>query len=440
MSALSSDWTHRRVDLLGSRFLRGTVADWKPKVAWSWRPSHGGRVDQVRTVGDLIVVVTMPPGPPGWTHAMVHLVDGKTGKERVSRRLPDPAPVGALAVGPRSVHVAVAGDAVAPYHYALERDSLRPQRRTVLPLVTTGLEDDVLDMWAPSDERVAFEVELGAERSRRFGWVDLPSRRGSLRAHDAGLAAGDRGGPPRDCAISGEYLIIPVPGIDGPPATAPGAQRMSVAEVGEGSEGSRGSSAPAEGIWFRSSLDHTSAATTVVGGESSVTCAFAALASDTEGELLVEALTIDRATSVVRQRHVARMSGAPSRTFSGFRAVRMPSGQLFLQPNVVGGLAWGLALKLPNGAGAPDGVLLGARGTSLCFGTDDALVVLREKAAGIVTLTALDTQSVGGLQGRRAKSFWSFDVPDSGEGVAVFAGQPGIVLRSTKSLTLITGA
>ena len=111
-----------------------------------------------------------------------------------------------------------------------------------------------------------------------------------------------------------------------------------------------------------------------------------------------------------------------------------------MQPNVVGGLAWGLALKLPTGAGAPDGVLLGARGTSLCFGTDDALLVLREKAAGVVTLTALDTQSVGGLQGRRAKSLWSFDVPDSGEGVAVYAGQPGIVLRSTKALTLITGA
>lgn len=440
MSALTTDWSHRRGDLLGSRFVRGTLGDWKPKVAWSWAPAHGGRVDQVRTVGESIVVVTMPPGPPGWTHAIVHVLDGKSGKERAARRLPDPAPVGALAVGPRSIHVAVAGDAVAPYHYALDRETLRPQRRTALPLVTNGLEDDVLDLWAPSDERVAFEVELGAERARRFGWVDLPSRRGSLRAHEAGMHAGDRGGPPRDGAISGEYLVIPVPSIEGPPPTAAGAQRMGIAEVGDGGEGPRPSNLPPEGVWFRSSLERTSAAGTVVGGESSVTCAFAALAPDTEAELDVEVLTIDRATSVVRQRHAARLSGAPARAFSGFRAVRTPTGQLFLQPVVAGGAAWGLALKLPNGAGAPDGVLLGARGTSLCFGTEDALVVLREKAAGIATLTALDLQSSGGLQGRRAKSLWSFDVPDAGEGLAVYAGQPGIVLRSTKAVTLVTSS
>ena len=146
---------------------------------------------------------------------------------------------------------------------------------------------------------------------------------------------------------------------------------------------------------------------------------------------------MDRSTSVVRQRHFARMSGAPARAFSGFRGVRTPAGNLYLQPVVLGGASWGLALRLSSGAGAQEGVLLGPRGVNLCFGTDDALVVLREKAAGIVTLAALDAQSTGGLQGRRAKSLWALDVADAGEGVVAYAGPPGIVLRSTKAVSLV---
>jgi hypothetical protein len=438
MSALVGEWTHRRGDLLGSRFVRGAVGEWKPKVAFTWRPAHGGRVDQVRLAGDLLIVVTMPPGPPGWSHALVHLLDAKTGKERAVRRLPDPAPVGAIAVGPRAIHVAVAGDAVAPYHYALERESLRPLRRTALPLTTSGLEDDVLDLWAPSDERVAFEVELGAERARRFGWVDLPTRRGSLRAHEAGVAAGDRGGPPRDGAVCGEHLVVPVPAIEGPPVTPAGLARMGLAEVVDGGEGARGSSMPPEGVWVRSTLERPTVAGTVVGGESSVTGVFAALAGDGEGDLDVEVQTLDRGTSVVRHQSVSRLAGAPARAFSGFRSVRTPAGALFLQPAVAGAPAWGLALKVAGGGAAPDGVLLGARGTQLAFGTDDALVVVREKASGIVTLTALDANAGGGLQGRRAKALWAFDVPEVGDGVAVYAGPAGVVVRSSRGLSVVT--
>ena len=440
MSALAGDWSHRRADLLGTRFVRGVLGDWKPKIAFTWKPAHGGRVDQVRTFGDTLVVVTMPPGPLGWTHAVVHLLDGRTGKEKATRRLPDPAPVGALAVGPRAIHVAVAGDSVAPHHYALERETLRPLRRTALPLVTAGLEDDVLDLWAPSDDRVAFEVELGAERARRFGWVDLASRRGSLRAHEAGLAVGDRGGPPRDGAISGEYLVVAMPSIDGPPVTPAALVRMGLRDVNESVEVARSSATPPEGAWIPSSLEQPCVASAVVGGESSVTGAFAAFAPDAEGDVDIEVQTIDRATSVVRQRHDVRLSGAPTRALSGFRAVRTPTGQLLLQPNVVGGASWGLALKLPSGAGAPDGLMLGARGSQLAFGADDAFVVVREKAAGVVTLTALEAGSGGGLQGRRARTQWAFDVPEMGDGVVVYAGVPGIVLRSTKGLAVVSAS
>jgi hypothetical protein len=437
MSTLVGDWTHRRADLSGSRFVRGAVGEWKPKVAFTWKPAHGGRVDQVRLAGELLIVVTMPPGPPGWTHALVHVLDAKTGKERAVRRLPDPAPVGAIAVGPRALHVAVAGDAVAPYHYALERESLRPLRRTALPLTTSGLEDDVLDLWAPSDDRVAFEVELGAERARRFGWVDLATRRSSLRTHEAGVASGDRGGPPRDGAVCGEHLVVPVPSLEGPPVTPAGIARMGLAEVNDAPEGVRASALPPEGVWVRSSLERSVVASSVVGGESSVTAVFAALAGDGEGDLDVEVQTIDRATSVVRHQSVSRLNGAPARAFSGFRAVRVPSGALFLQPAVAGAPAWGLALKVVNGGAAADGVLLGARGSQLVFGTDDALVVVREKAAGIVTLTALDANAGGGLQGRRAKALWAFDVPEVGDGVAVYAGQAGVVIRSSRGLSVV---
>jgi hypothetical protein len=85
-------------------------------------------------------------------------------------------------------------------------------------------------------------------------------------------------------------------------------------------------------------------------------------------------------------------------------------------------------------------VLLGARGTQLAFATEDALVAVREKAAGVVTLTALDLGASGGLQGRRARTQWAFDVPEMGEGVVVYAGVPGIVLRSSKGLTVVSAS
>ena len=47
-SVILGDWTHRRGDPGGARAVAAEIERPRPSVAWSWRPEHGGRVDQVR--------------------------------------------------------------------------------------------------------------------------------------------------------------------------------------------------------------------------------------------------------------------------------------------------------------------------------------------------------------------------------------------------------
>ena len=76
-----------------------------PAERGRWRPSRralpahgqdGGHVDQVRVVGQNVLVATMMPrdaSAPGWEHAVVYAIDARTGVEVARRVLPDPVPV-----------------------------------------------------------------------------------------------------------------------------------------------------------------------------------------------------------------------------------------------------------------------------------------------------------------------------------------------------------
>src|SRR5947209_4076338 len=93
------DWTHRRGDAGGTRAVSSDVGRAKPEVAWTWRPDHGGRVDQVRIAGTCVYVATMAPvddAAPGWEHATIYAIDVETGRVLASRALPDPMPVAAM--------------------------------------------------------------------------------------------------------------------------------------------------------------------------------------------------------------------------------------------------------------------------------------------------------------------------------------------------------
>ena len=92
-SVILGDWTHRRGDAGGARAVPAEIDRPRPAVAWSWRPEHGGRVDQVRVAGTTVIVATMmprDPKAPRWEHAVVYALDAHTGIEIARRVLPDP--------------------------------------------------------------------------------------------------------------------------------------------------------------------------------------------------------------------------------------------------------------------------------------------------------------------------------------------------------------
>jgi hypothetical protein len=100
-SVILGDWTHRRGDAGGARAVPAEIDRPRPSVGWSWRPEHGGRVDQVRVTGSTIIVATMMPRDtkaPRWEHAVVYVLDAHTGIEMARRVLPDPVPVAAMVV------------------------------------------------------------------------------------------------------------------------------------------------------------------------------------------------------------------------------------------------------------------------------------------------------------------------------------------------------
>ena len=52
------DWTHRRGDAGGTRAVSADAIKAKPEICWTWRPEHGGRVDQVRIAGESFSLIT----------------------------------------------------------------------------------------------------------------------------------------------------------------------------------------------------------------------------------------------------------------------------------------------------------------------------------------------------------------------------------------------
>src|SRR5579859_4117917 len=101
-SVIRGDWTHRRGDAGGCRAVFAEIERPRPAIAWTWRPSHHGHIDQVRVVGEYVIVATMPPDDPaasGWEHAVLYALEIANGRECARRVLPDPVPIAAMVIG-----------------------------------------------------------------------------------------------------------------------------------------------------------------------------------------------------------------------------------------------------------------------------------------------------------------------------------------------------
>ena len=216
-SVILGEWTHRRGDRGGLRAVAAEIERPRPSVAWSWRPEHGGHVDQVRIVGQNVLVATMMPrdaSAPGWEHAVVYAIDARTGVE-VARRV-------LAGSGARRRDGRRGGRPARRRHAPGRADLLvRPlagRPRAPAPSHRSPLaagHDDVLEAWAAPDGGLWLELEAATgtdaqQHALAYAFADgggtTPAVWRSRRDTAEGPAVA------RDACAGGHELFAPVDG------------------------------------------------------------------------------------------------------------------------------------------------------------------------------------------------------------------------------------
>lgn len=434
------DWTHRRGDVGGGRAVAAEIDRARPKIAWTFRPRHGGNVDQVRIGGERVYVATMAPGDPtaiGWEHATIYALEAGTGRVAAKRELPDPVPVAAMIVDGATVHVLATREGEPVFWYALDAFDLKPRHRRAITLGRAA-GWDVLEAWASADGGLWLELD-GADHGRRmYAFV----KDETVTFAPRGKEAAEPDPSPRDACCVGHVLYAPSAGdwdSEGN-GTPPSIWQLDPAcdADAEGSEGS----AP----WALSEVTGPHSHAHALASDGVVTVVAVADDPNDPGQTplpwrgqptpraQVQAMIVDRASGVVRaQSSVERF--ATRGACEGARLARRPNGELVFQ--------------CTDGEGRPTSDLLrvGASGDLAAYplpkdsllidaSLGDAILAHTETRGGKVLVSALDIDRER-LLGRRAQTIWSIETPDLGGSTTVYAGGGHVLARGSQAVAAI---
>jgi hypothetical protein len=435
-SFILGDWTHRRGDRGGTRSVAADVEGVRPSVAWSWRPDHGGRVDQVRVVGPTVIVATMTPrdpSAPNWEHAVVFLLDARTGRELGRRTLPDPVPVAAIAVENGVAHVIATRRGEPIFWYALTVAELVPRHRRIVSTGVGSRAQDALDAWATVDGDLWLELDssavAGESCSHAYAFAaneGTPAIVQMTERHppddDAPLA--------RDaCWLDGD-LFVPVAGLwsDEADSFPPTMSRLEPPPA----------SANGEEAWARAKLLGTRAQIHVLGDEDCVCAVAAAEEAGRPDRGFVEAFTVDRRSGEPLWRAQTDRVVVRSGLGHAARVARRPNGELLFQSlSADGDPCTALLCARPDGQ--IDELILGARGRHvLDAALGDLVLSHREDRDGRVEVCGFGIDHEGRLLGRRAVVRWAVDAGNLGGGTTVYAGADSIVVRGTQEVRGLT--
>ena len=427
-SVILGEWTHRRGDAGGARAVPAEIDKPRPEIAWSWRPEHGGPVDQVRVVGQSVVVATMMPrdtGAPGWEHAVVYAVDVRTGAEIARRVLPDPVPVAAMVVESGVLHVVATRRGEPIFWYALSPVDLVARHRRIVAL-TSG-HDDVLEAWASPDGGLWLELEGTTESDEQhalaYAFADASGELPATYRHEDDVAEGTA--LARDACAGGRELFTPVDGrwTDGAPVP-PALSRLSPA-------------ADEEEAWVSATVVGPRSRIHAVGGDG-VVCAVAT-AEDPErpDRARMEAFAVDRATGVVQWRALADRVELKSQLGDSARVARRPNGELLFQSLGTDGTPC-TPLLCARPDGRLDSITLGTRGRYILDAAlGDLVLAHRENKDGRVEVGGFAIDQEGRLLGRRGALRWTIDVGDLGAATTVYAGAGAVVVRGTRAVCAV---
>jgi len=434
-SVILGEWTHRRGDPGGTRAVAAEIDRPRPTIAWSWRPEHGGRIDQVRVVGQNVVVATMMPRDPnasGWEHAVVYALDSRTGVEVARRVLPDPVPVAAVVVEGGLAHVVATRKGEPIFWYALSCTDLIPRHRRIIAIPTPTRHDDVLDAWAAPDGGLWLELDtaIGGEARHALAYVfaDISGATREVATHDANVT-GDGPASARNACAGGHQLFAPVDGqwMGGEAPLAPSLSRLDPRPTEESTEMA----------WVRATVVGPRAQIHAVGGEGVVCGVAVAEDPDKPERARIEMFAVDRLSGVVRWRAQADRIVIRSALGDAARVARRPNGELLFQSRGPDGNP-----RTPLLCARPDGrideILLGARGRwVLDAALGDLVLAHREQANGGVEVGGFAIDQEGRLLGRRSVARWSIDAGDLGGGTTVYAGAGAIVVRGARAVCAV---
>jgi hypothetical protein len=433
-SVILGEWTHRRGDPGGSRAVPAEIDRPRPAIAWSWRPEHGGRVDQVRVVGQNVIVATMMPrdaNAAGWEHAVLYALDARTGVEVARRVLPDPVPVAAIVVDSGLVHVVATRKGEPIFWYALSPLDLAPHHRRIVGLQVLTRHDDVLDAWAAPDGGLWLELDSAIDTEGRhalaYVFTDAGGATREVSSHEEDIES-DGAAPARDACAGGHELFTPVDGkwTGGDAPQPPALTRLDP----------RGGNGP-DGAWVSATVVGPRAQIHAIGGEGVVCAVAAAEDPDKPERARVEVFAVDRSSGVVRWRAQADRVAIKPQLGDAARIARRPNGELLFQSLGPDG-----APRTPLVCARPDGrldeILLGARGRwILDAALGDLVLAHREDDDGDVQVGGFAIDHEGRLLGRRAVTRWSIGAGDLGGGTTVYAGAGAVVVRGTRAVCAV---
>jgi hypothetical protein len=427
------DWTHRRGDAGGTRAISADVLKAKPEVAWTWRPEHGGRVDQVRIAGECVYVATMRPDDadaPGWEHAVVYALDAATGRVMARRPLPDPVPVAAMLCEAGLVHVIATRKGEPIFAYALEPGSLVPRSRRLIELDRDARRDDVLDAWGLADGSLWLEIERasGTTGGRAYAHVGAGENAATAQTHEDDVASGEWGTPARDACCVGTELFAPVR------SAPPGVWRVKPQPIAphELAQG-RTLMPPARDVWVRADIDGTETQAHALGAEGAVQIVAAGADPEREGRVQIQLITMDRASEVERFRTAVARVPIRGDLSDIARCARRPNGEILFQSIDADGES-GSDLVCLRSDGSIDAIPMGNGRRYLLDAALGDLVLAHHERSGRVVVAGFEIDREGRLLGRRSAQKWSVMTEDLGGESTVYAGAGKIIVRGVSGI------
>jgi hypothetical protein len=433
-SVILGEWTHRRGDAGGARAVAAEIDRPKPVVAWSWRPEHGGHVDQVRIVGSNVLIATMAPrdaSAPGWEHAVIYAIDARTGVEVARRVLPDPVPVAAMVIEGGILHLVATRRGEPIFWYALRPADLVPRHRRIVALGADARHDDVLEAWASPDGGLWLELDAvfggGVRRASLYAFADPAGTDPAACAHQDEVE-GEGAVAARDACAGGHELFVPVDGRWSPEApTTPSLMRLCPVEGG----------AREDAAWASAHVAGPGAQIHALGGDGMVCAVAAAEDAERPDRTCVEAFAVDRVSGVVRWRAQGDRIGARPGLGEAARVARRFNGELLFQSLGSDGVPrTGLVCARPDGR--LDTIALGPRGNYvLDAALGDLVLAHRENKDGHVEVGGFAIDHEGRLLGRRAGLRWTVDAGDLGGETTVYAGAGAVIVRGTRAVCAV---